>query len=509
MNPFQTLQQQAAARPQSIAFIFGDEIWTYRRLAGEVDRLASGLNQRRIRRGDRVALHMFNRPEMIVAYYACFQVGAIAAPLRTAFTAAELAPLMRRLQPVLYIGEAALYPNVAGLDESVLKFCDRFIVDAGIDDHRVTSWHALLDDFGIARPSVAPHDHAPAVLINTSGTTGTPKFVVHTAATLAESIRLMGSWDFGENEVGVLPLAMAHVSGLASALFYVAQGAKFVLLRSFDADAVLDAMERHRCTWFIGFPAMMSALLDHQRAWPRNLQSLRFCGTGGDVCPVPLQEQFPKIFGVPLRSFWAATEAVGSLTYGLSIGPVSRVSTGQEFRLVDDAGVDVPRGDTGELLVRGAHVTPGYWNEPAATATTFKDGWYHTGDLMYRGDGDELWFVGRKKDLIIRGGTNISPIEIERVLVASHPSIREAAVVGIPDDVLGQRVFGFVRLADGAKSPAFSDVLAECSTKLARYKVPEGLKIVDEFPRNALSKVDRSRLLSLVPDFHLSPYQMA
>jgi acyl-CoA synthetase (AMP-forming)/AMP-acid ligase II len=223
------------------------------------------------------------------------------------------------------------------------------------------------------------------------------------------------------------------------------------------------------------------------------------CLTGADTCPVDLQQRCPSILGAPLYNIWGATEAVGSLTFGLQPGPVVRIVKGARVRLVDDDGVDVADGEAGELLIRGANVFAGYWNDPRATAESLAGGWYHTGDLMRRGEGDDLWFVSRKKDIIIRGGTNISPIEVEQALVACHPAVQEAAVVGVPDIVLGQRVFGFVKLADGTRETVASEILREVATRLAPYKVPEGLKVLDEMPRNALSKVDRNALQAMVP----------
>jgi acyl-CoA synthetase (AMP-forming)/AMP-acid ligase II len=170
---------------------------------------------------------------------------------------------------------------------------------------------------------------------------------------------------------------------------------------------------------------------------------------------------------------------------------------GAQVRLIDENGADVADGEAGELLIRGANIFDGYWNDPQATEESLRAGWYHTGDLMRRGEGDELWFVSRKKDIIIRGGTNISPVEVEQALVAAHPAVEEAAVVGIPDAVLGQRVFGLVKLADGTKDAVLSEILRNVATRLASYKVPEGLRIVDELPRNALSKVDRNMLQAM------------
>jgi acyl-CoA synthetase (AMP-forming)/AMP-acid ligase II len=167
------------------------------------------------------------------------------------------------------------------------------------------------------------------------------------------------------------------------------------------------------------------------------------------------------------------------------------------IRLIDEKGADVGEGEVGELLIRGANVFDSYWNDPKATGESLRAGWYHTGDLMRRGEGDELWFVSRKKDIIIRGGTNISPVEVEEALVASHPAVREAAIVGIPDAVLGQRLVGFVKLADGTKHTIVSKILGNVATRLASYKVPESLEVLDELPRNALSKVDRNALQAM------------
>jgi acyl-CoA synthetase (AMP-forming)/AMP-acid ligase II len=498
MTPSGALMHQAQTRPKSAAFVFHEEVWTYERLAIEAECLACGLAVRGVGPGDRVALHMMNRPEMVVAYYACFKLGAIAAPLRTAFQFAELAPLLQRLKPALYIGEMGLYENVAPVDASILAPGKRFVVNGTFEEHGVQPWETLFDGVADASLSSAPALYKPAVLINTSGTTGQPKFVIHTPETLVESADLIiKHWGLSDDDVMIMPLPMAHVSGLISFLSFIQFGAAFVLLQSFDADTVLDTIERHHCTFYLGFPAHYAALIERQRARPRNLASLRICLTGADVCPIDLQERIPSILGAPLYNIWAATEVVGSLTFGLQHGPVARIVKGARIRLIDENGADVADGEVGELLIRGANVFEGYWNDPRATAESLRAGWYHTGDMMRRGEGDELWFVSRKKDIIIRGGTNISPAEVEEALVAAHPAVEQAAVVGTPDAVLGQRVFGFVKLAAGTNDTVLSEILGNVATRLASYKVPEALRILDELPRNALSKVDRNMLQAM------------
>jgi long-chain acyl-CoA synthetase len=499
VTPAGALMHQAQTRPKSAAFVFHKEVWTYERLAVEAESLARGMAVRGVGPGDRVALHMMNRPEMIVAYYACFQLGAIVAPLRTAFKFAELAPILQRLKPALYIGEMSIFDNVAPVDAWILAPNKRFVVNGTFEDHGVQPWEALFDATGNESLAVSPATYKPAVLITTSGTTGQPKFVVHTPATLSESTDLLiRNWGLSDDDIMIEPLPLAHMSGLITLLSFIQFGAPFVLLESFDADIVLDTIERHRCTWCVGFPAQFAAMLGCQLARPRNLKSLRICLTGADVCPIDLQQRVTATFGAPLYNVWGATEVVGSLTFGLQPGPVVRITKGARIRLVDENGTDVADGEVGELLIRGANVFDGYWNDPRATEESLKGGWYHTGDLMRRGEGDELWFVSRKKDIIIRGGTNISPVEVEQALVASHLAVKEAAVVGIPDAVLGQRVFSFVTLA--ARTTVVSEILANVATRLASYKIPEGLEILDELPRNALSKVDRNRLRAMATE---------
>ena len=500
-TPTGALLHHAQTRPKSAAFIFHEEVWTYERLAAEAERLARGLAAYGVEPGDRIALHMMNRPEMVVAYYACFKLGAIAAPLRTAFTFAELAPMLQRLKPALYIGEIDLYKNVAPVDASILAPGRRFIVNGTFEENGVQPWEALFNEATDENLSSSPAQYKPAVLINTSGTTGQPKFVVHTPTTLSESVDLViKHWGFSNDDVMIESLPLAHSSGLFSLLSYIQFGAPFVLLESFDADSVLDSIERHCCTWCVGFPAQYAALLECQQARPRDLGSLRICLTGADACPIDLQERIPSILGAPLYNIWGATEVIGSLTFGLQHGPVARIVKGARIRLIDENGADVADGEAGELLVRGVNVFAGYWNDPQATEESLKGGWYHTGDLMRRGEGDDLWFVSRKKDIIIRGGTNISPVEVEQALVAAHPGVEQAAVVGIPDAVLGQRVFGFVTLAKGMRDTIVSEILGNVATRLASYKVPEGLRILDELPRNALSKVDRNMLQTMAAE---------
>jgi len=494
MTSIGVLYELAATQPKKVAFIKDNEIWTYDRLAAEVDHLAYGLVKRGLRKGDRVALHMANLPEFVVAYHACFRTGVIAAPLNIRLKTAELIPLLQRLQPTLYISQAALYNQVASIDSSILAANSRFVVDGPVNDPRVQRWTSLFGDVN-GEPLQRTLDvDVPAVLLTTSGTTGRPKFVIHTLATLLKIAESYEHLDLDGDQVSALGMPMVHASGLFTMLAFVRFGVPFVLCERFDPDALLDAIERHRCTWLLGLPFMFTTLLGRQRAHPRNIDSLRTCLSAGDVCPAQVQEQFPSVFGIPLRSFWAATEALGSLTYGLESGPATRIVKGAQVRLVGVDKMPVSPGQVGELVVRGPHVTIGYWAGPGLIEGAPEGGWFHTGDLMRQDEKGNLWFVSRKKHLIIRGGSNISPVEVERVLM-THPAVRDAAVIGVPDPELGERVAGFVQLADGAQSADPNEILAHVTGQLADYKVPASLQILHQIPRNATGKIDRQLLL--------------
>ncbi|MBV8458123.1 MAG: acyl--CoA ligase [Acetobacteraceae bacterium] len=496
MAPISMLDQWAKSRPRHVAFIARNEIWTYQRLAAEADRAARGFLARGVRPGDRVALHMANLPEMIVAYYACFRIGAIASPLNNRFKTSELKQVLQRLQPALYIGQAQLYPAVEAVDSTILPPSTRYIVGGAVDADGAQPWASLLEDTAdISMPRV-PDIDSPAVLLTTSGTTGQPKFVVHTPPTLSAISDTCVELGLQKDHVVCNFVPMVHASGLFVLLFCMRLGVQMILFERFDADAVLDGIEAYRCNWMVGLPFMYAALLETQWTQPRKIDSLRCCLTAGDVCPQQLQQEFPYAFGIPLRSVWAATET-GSLTFGLQLGPVARVVLGAQIRLVDSDGESVTRGEVGELWIRGPNVTPGYWVGPGRIEDPTFGGWFPTGDLMRQGEGDDLWFVSRKKDLIIRGGSNISPVEVERVL-KNHPAVHDAAVFGVPDAVLGERVAALVQLTGDASRAAREHILASAKAALADYKIPEQLEIVSEIPRNGLGKIDRKLLRAIM-----------
>lgn len=494
-NPIAALHHHAAHRPNDTAFWFGNDTWTYRRFAMQAARLAHGLMREGLKKGDRVVLHMSNRPEMLLAYAACLQSGLTVVPLQPAYTTAELLPMLRRLQPSLYLGEPALYGKIGGADPSSLAFVKCFTLDSSCDGG-TRRWEELLGD---ADAELAANFDAdtPAVLICTSGTTGEPKLAIHTHATLSAASALIARNTFYANDIGVLQLALVHAGGLCILLAYLHLGIPFVLLGTQEPNVLLDAIERHRCTTLVSYPSGFALLLRVQTALPRDVGSLRFCAVAGDVCPTELQLRFEDTFELPLVNYIGMTEAPGSFRYGAEMGSVARMVDGVEYKLIDEDGMVVGQSEIGEVCIRGPNVFRGYWNQPDVTAQVLKDGWYHTGDLMRRGSGRDLWYAGRLKDLIIREALNISPVEVEGVLAAAHPAVLQAAVAGAPDGARGQRVVGFVMLAGGTDERIVADILATAKQRLASYKVPERLVVVAKLPVNARGKLDRKSLAKM------------
>jgi long-chain acyl-CoA synthetase len=489
------LVKSAVSHPQAIALIAGDEIWTFERLARYVISLAHGLIAQGVRQGDRVAVHLTNKAETIAALYACMITGAITAPLNTRFKRAEIESLLRRLRPALYLGQADLYGEIAGIDTSVLDIAKRFLVDGPRDVAGIRPWTDLTGRDESEPPLLAPpHADEPAILLSTSGTTGEPKLVAHTPRTLYEIVRAFQPIALRPHDVVLISSPMMHAAGLFTALTALFTNVTCVLMDRFDPDEALDLIERHRCTTLVGLPFVYAGLLAKQQARPRKITSLGACLVGGDTTPQALQEDFLKVFGVRMRNILGMSESVGTFTYGFDFTPVCRAVHPERVRLVNEVGDSVQPGEAGELQLRGPNLFAGYWIGPGHIETARKDGWWSTGDVLQQDETGDYWYTARSKNLIIRGGSNISPIEVENALTL-HRGVRNAAIIGVPDEVLGQRVVGFVELTDQAIQ--VEEVLADLSTRLASYKTPERLIVIDQIPRNSLGKIDRLRLQSL------------
>jgi long-chain acyl-CoA synthetase len=479
---------EAAARrmPDKIALAVGDDTITYAQLEDRSRALARRLLQEGIQPGDRVGVHWANSVECALLLFACFQAGIIALPINTRFKAAEIAYVMRHAGAVAWFSQPELAETArAAACELDKPPAIRSILPEPLRDG--------------ALPAAATC--SPAVIMYTSGTTARPKGVIHTHGSLLAGARAMASFGLDESQVMLGTTSMMHASGLVCTLLGTMQaGATAVMMPAFDAAGALDLIQKYRCSWALALPAMMQFILDEQERRPRNMDSLRVGISGGDSVPLNLQERFQRLFPqAGTRELYGITEVV-PVSCGTSAanrpGSLGRPASGIAIRVVDGAGRELADGETGELAIQSAANFIGYWKDDAATKAAVHDGWFLTGDLGHR-DGDGFyWFKGRKKEIIIRGGSNISPQEVEEVLYR-HPAVREAGVIGMPHPVYGEEVVACVALRDG-QAVAGAQLCDFARRHLADYKAPTRVVFLDMLPKGITGKIQRRALKDML-----------
>lgn len=478
------LHQHAARQPAKAAVRTVERSITYDELDRSVGCLAGLLLDRGMRRGDRIAMHWSNSIETVQLLLATFRAGLIAVPINVRLKPPEIAYILEHSEARVCFSE----PDLAGLTKQ-----------AQLEGYpEVVSEFPALTNCSAKLPEVDPDQ--PALILYTSGTTARPKGVTHTHRTLFESARMLTLDPIGPEDTVLTITQLAHASALhISLLPALHQGATAVLLRAFVPAAALDAIEQFRCTYTVGLPAMLQFVVEEQVRRPRNLSTMRNVVAGGDTVPAPLLQRGLELFGTDVREIYGMTEAApitlnpqGAVRTG-SIGPaVADVS----IRLIDLDGREVEPGETGEIVVRGPANCIGYWNDTEATARLFEGGWLRTGDLASRDADDYYWFKGRLKQLIVRGGSNISPQEVEEALY-QHPAVLEAGVTGASDLVYGQVPVAFVTLREDRR-PTEDDLLAHARTLLADYKMPDRILFVEQLPKGLTGKVDRRRLSDIL-----------
>lgn len=478
-----TLHSHAERRPSKAAVLTAERGITYAELEASVTCLAHHLLDRGLRPGDRVAVHWSNSIETVQLLLAAFRAGVVAVPINLRLKAAEIAYIFDHSGARMCFSEPAL----AALAEAARS---------GGGPEIVTQFPAVSITPG-PLPEVGPAQ--PAVILYTSGTTARPRGVTHTHRSLFETALLWASLPIGPDDTFLPFTQLTHASGLNLLLATLHQGATAVLVRTFDPAAALDLIERFRCTQIASLPAMLRFVVEEQARHPRDLSSMRSAGAGGDTVPADLQRRFQDVFAIQLREGYGLTET-NPVTFNprtdVRIGSIGPAAPGVDVRIIDLHGHVVPKGETGEILVRSPANCVGYWNDPAATNSLFEDGWLHTGDLASRDEDGYYWFKGRLKQLIIRGGSNISPQEVEEAL-HQHPAVLEAGVIGAPNPLYGEVPVAWVALRAG-HSPSEDQLRAHARKFLADYKVPERIFFLSELPKTLTGKVDRRSLRDIV-----------
>ncbi|WP_218712777.1 long-chain fatty acid--CoA ligase [Arthrobacter sp. BF1] len=486
----------AARNPGGIVIKLDDIEITYGALEVLSAKVAALLAQRGVKPGDRVALISPNLPQMPPIYYGILRYGAIVVPLNPLLKAREVAYHLQDSGATLAFAWEGVMAEVApGAAETGT---DIIPIDA--------NFMALVTPLGPIHEVAEAAKDDTAVILYTSGTTGKPKGAELTHENLRSnaevSVSLFNSRD-GDVIFGGLPFF--HIFGQTCALnSAVMAGAAVTLLPRFDPVKALEIIQRDKVTIFEGVPSMYIALLRAPGRENYDLSSLRLAASGGSALPVEILHEFESTFKATLLEGYGLSETSPVVSFNQTDGvrkpgSVGTAVTGAQLRVIDDQGADVEPGAVGEIAVAGPYVMKGYWNNPEATAAAIPDGWFRTGDLGRRDEDGVFFIVDRKKDMILRGGYNIYPREIEEVLY-EHPAVAEAAVLGKPDDVHGEEVCAVVALKDGAAGAENPEALAAeiqefVKARVAAYKYPRKVMIVDALPKGPTGKILKREIM--------------
>jgi long-chain acyl-CoA synthetase len=476
--------------PNRVALRCDDLQFTFAEFDAAAARVATLLEQAGVEPGDRVGVMLPNTPAFAIVFYGIIYRGAVAVPMN---------PLLKAREVTFYLsnsGAKALFGTPAFANEAT----------AGADEVGAQCW--IVDDAGLLDLIAGlPEQESPvergaddvAVILHTSGTTGKPKGAMLTHGNLGRNAEVSVNTlvETGPDDVVMGCLPLFHVFGLTCGLNgAVLSGATLTLIPRFDPLKALEVIERDGVTVFEGVPTMYSALLGvADQAAPGATRTLRVCVSGGAAMPVQVLTDFEKAFGCEVLEGYGLSESSPAAAFNhphrpRKVGSIGTPIEGVQMRVVDLDGAEVPQGQTGEIQIRGHNVMKGYWNLPEATkATITPDGWLATGDVGRVDEDGYFYIVDRTKDMIIRGGYNVYPREIEEVLY-EHPAVAEAAVIGIPHDSLGEEVGAAVALKEGERVEP-EELRDYVKARVAAYKYPRHVWLVDALPKGPTGKIQK------------------
>ncbi len=505
LNLATLLRDSARSAPQKTAIVVNDREIPYAMLHAYAQRFAGGLRKLGIEPGQHVALLLPNVPHFTIAYFGAHYAGNPVVPMNVLLTADEIAYHLEDSDAVALITWEGFYEQ-AKAGAARVPHCKHVIV-AKADPTDPTapegavSMTALIgtSDPVTELPNTMPDD--TAVILYTSGTTGRPKGAELTHFNLFYNAEYAASKllriDASTVSFAVLPLF--HSFGqtcIQNATLF--GGGTMVLMPRFEPTQAFELLQKHKVTLFAGVPTMYFALLNHPEAAKYDLSSLKYCVSGGSAMPVDVMRAFDEKYRVNVLEGYGLSETSPVASFNVldrpkKAGSIGLPIKGVEFKLVDDHDrtIEAPN-EPGEICIKGHNVMKGYYKKPEATNEAFKGGWFHTGDIAHRDEDGYYFIVDRKKDMIIRGGFNVYPREIEECLYA-HPAVAEAAVIGVPHESHGEEVKAIVALKPGAKASA-DELIAYCKEHLAAYKYPRVVELRDALPKGPTGKILKREL---------------
>lgn len=497
-NLNENLKRSASNFPESIAYIFRDKSATYQELNQKVDRLTAGLYVQGIRKGDGVALILGNSPEFLIAFYGILRLGAFVVPINPLYTQGEINYFLDNSQVKAVIAHVSVEPKLSEVKKQLENL--KLVVYTEATDQEST-WEHLMETSLKVYESPYIDEEDLAVILYTSGTTGKPKGAMLTHRNLgsnADSISKLLELEVNDRIVAVLP--MFHVFCMTVCLNApIACGATVLIQPKFSPQDVVSTIREKKATVFAGVPTMYSFINQLPEAIAEDCQSIRMCISGGASIPAELLHKFENKFNVSILEGYGLSEtsplvAINPLKGTRKPGSIGLNIPAVQSKVVDEFGKELPRGEVGELVVQGPNVMKGYLGMPEATSAAFNDGWFYTGDLATMDEEGYIYIVDRKKDIIIVGGYNVYPREVEEVLY-QHPAVVEAAVIGIPDGEYGESVKAFVAVKD--EQITMNDIIQFCQDKLVKYKLPKRVEFFKELPKNSTGKILRRELREL------------
>jgi acyl-CoA synthetase (AMP-forming)/AMP-acid ligase II len=514
------LRAGLVGNPDGLAVVSALREMTCRQLDAAAARVARGYLDLGLRPGDRIASLMPNRIDLVVHYLACFRAGLVATPLNYRYTAREIDHALgvsgarALLAHVERAEDVAASELAAGLDLGAIAYRDAEPLPAGNDEpeEHDGDWSAEFSTVLAAKPlppCEEPADPgAPAAIFFTSGSTGPAKGVTHSHETLrwmiASATHALG---LNANDVLVPGSSMSHVGSFLYALATLSVGGKVIVARAFDSYELLPLLREHQPTVLSMLPAALLALIHDHDLQPHDFDSLRVCRAASDKVSTELLTEFAALAGFPIIEAYGMTE-VGTATLNppsgvIKPGSIGTPTAGFSIALRDDDGTQVEVEQVGRIWIRTPAQMIGYWDDPEATAEVVVDGWLDSGDLARADPDGYLWFFGRKKQVIVHDGSNISPYEVEGALV-DHPAIDLAGAIGIHDEVHGENVRAYVTCRPGVERPSAADLIVHCRERIG-YKAPEEIVFLDQMPLNPTGKIDRAGLKRMAED-HLHPH---
>ncbi|MFC4353579.1 fatty acid--CoA ligase family protein [Chryseomicrobium palamuruense] len=509
MSLVQRVQQQAQHHPTKAAFSFMGKETSYAEFEGSVAKFAGALKASGVNKGDNVAFLLGNTPHFLISLYATMRIGATAVPINPIYTPDEISYILKNSDAKVVIALDLLLPLVEQAAGAFPQVSNYIICETSPETpeklqalpdavkQKVKSFTSLLQRGEMILPvEVAPDD--TAVILYTSGTTGHPKGAMLTYENIYSNARDVADYlQFSPEDRVLATLPVFHVFALTVVVNApLVTGATIILVPKFSPADVFTAAKEQQATVFAGVPTMYNFLYQFPDGNPEDFSTVRLAISGGASLPVALLHNFEEKFNVRISEGYGLSEAspvtcFNPLDRDRKAGSIGTSIINVENKIVDELGEDLPVGEVGELIVRGPNVMKGYYKMPEETANTIRDGWLYTGDLAKKDEEGYFYIVDRKKDMIIVGGYNVYPREVEEVLFA-HPGIMEAAVVGAPDPNFGEQVLAFVVLKDEKLST--EEIQEFCKEKLAKYKVPTRIEILEELPKNTTGKILRRTL---------------